>query len=83
MLKLLCIVPAFSAFPNIGHRDASYVQDAKQTCIKGLPQLASCSTDATDAKSNETTAKSLLHLAKGILAVSSDAHIIGILFEIN
>ncbi|CAM6064514.1 unnamed protein product [Sphagnum tenellum] len=69
-----------TAFRNIGHADASNVKDAKQTCIKGLPQLASCSTDATDAKSNETTAKSLLHLAKGLLAVSSDAHIIGILF---
>jgi hypothetical protein len=83
MLKLLCIVPAFSAFQNIGHGDASYVKDAKQTCIKGLPRLASCSTDATDAKSNEITAKSLPHRAKGLLAVSSDAHIIGILFEIN
>ncbi|KAH9549806.1 hypothetical protein CY35_10G038900 [Sphagnum magellanicum] len=53
-----------TAFQNIGHGDASYVKDAKQTCIKGLPRLASCSTDATDAKSNEITAKSLPHRAK-------------------
>ncbi|CAM6064513.1 unnamed protein product [Sphagnum tenellum] len=59
------IVPAFFTFWNISHWNASYVQDAKQTCVKGLTRLASCSTEATDTESNETIAKTLLCLAKG------------------
>jgi hypothetical protein len=66
------IVHAFFTFWNISYWDASYVQDVKQTCIKGLTRLASCSTDATDAESTETIAKTLLCLAKGLLAVPCD-----------
>ncbi|CAM6018234.1 unnamed protein product [Sphagnum balticum] len=59
------ILPAFFTFWNISHWDPSYVQDAKQTCVKGLTRLASCSTEATDTESNETIAKTLLCLARG------------------
>jgi hypothetical protein len=81
------IVPAFFTFWNISHWDASYVQDAKQTCVKGLTRLASCSTEATDTESNETIAKTLLCLARGQFAVPLwfllMASIIGGLLEIK